>query len=487
MLPESLSTTPEKPRTNETVLSSTEVQGHFEQLKAAYQRETFPSYETRRNLLDRLLTTCLQRRDDIAAAASKDWGHRCQVDTLLGDVFPTLNSIRYARSHLRSWMRPERRSTGLVFLPGQNRVRYQPLGVVGIIAPWNYPFQLCVEPLVYAIAAGNRVMVKPSEITPHTAALLSDLLGEALGPEWVRVVQGDASTAQAFTALPFDHLLFTGSPRVGKLVMRAAAENLVPVTLELGGKSPALVHPDYPLDKAAASIATGKCFNSGQTCVAPDYVLVQRDQLQALADAIAHCVRRRYPTITDNPDYSAIATDGHFTRLRHLLDDAAKAGATVVELKADGEEPGQQRKIAPTLVTGVTPEMAIMQDEIFGPILPLVPYDSVEEAIAFINARPRPLAFYYFDHSGTRVDMVLKQTISGSAAINECLLQFAQDDIPFGGVGTSGMGAYHGQEGFATFSHKRGVFHQSRMNMMHLQEPPYGSRMERLLKFLLGA
>lgn len=467
--------------------SPAEVTAAYRCLRAGYEGERFPSYDVRRQLLDRLLEVTLKYKEEVAEAASADWGYRCRIDSMLGDVFPTVSSIRYARSHLRSWMKPSRRSTSIVFRPGHNRVMYQPLGVVGIVAPWNYPFQLCMEPLVFAIAAGNRAIIKPSEFTPRTGELVKKMLAEVCDESWVSVVTGGADTAQAFTALPLDHILFTGSTRVGKMVMKAAAENLTPVTLELGGKSPVLVHPDYSTQKVAARLVAGKFFNSGQTCIAPDYLLVQRERMQEMVDALKAEIAARFPTIFDNPDYSSIVNSDHYGRIQGLVNSAVDGGATCIEVKADGEaRPAGSNKMPPTLLTHVTDDMAVMQEEIFGPVLPIVAYDTLEDGIAYINKRPRPLAFYYFDGDSARAQQVLRSTISGSACVNECLLQYAQDDIPFGGVGASGMGAYHGPEGFETFSHKRGVFHQSKINFMSAQAPPYGSRMEQLLKFLIG-
>lgn len=466
--------------------TSGELSAAFAQLRDAYQKASYPSYGERRALLDGLLEASLRHKDEIAEAASQDWGYRCRVDSLLGDVFPTVQAIKFVRSELKNWMKPQRRPTSYLYRPAYNRVHLQPLGVVGIIGPWNYPFQLCMEPLVYAIAAGNRVMVKPSEFTPHSAALLKRILSDVLGPRFAYVAEGGVEVAEAFTELPFDHLLFTGSTRVGKIVAKAAAERLVPVTLELGGKSPVLVHPDYPLQRAADSIAGSKCFNAGQTCIAPDYVLTRSDQIEPLAAELRKAIARRYPKIGDNVDYSAIANDGHYQRLRGLVESAVAAGATAIEIKGAEEilEPAS-RKLPPTLLTNVTDEMSVMQEEIFGPVLPLVPYERLDQALAYINQRPRPLAFYYFDQDNDRVQHVLRSTLSGGACVNECLLHFAQDHIPFGGVGPSGMGAYHGREGFETFSHKRGVFYQSRFNLTWLQAPPFGARMDRLLNMLL--
>jgi coniferyl-aldehyde dehydrogenase len=382
-------------------------------------------------------------------------------------------------------MKPRRRSIHLMFQPASGRIVYQPLGVVGIISPWNYPVQLTLAPLSGALAAGNRVMIKPSEITPRTSALLERVIGEVFDPSEVAVVQGGADVAKAFSRQKFDHLLFTGSTAVGRVVMQAAAENLVPVTLELGGKSPALVAPDYPIEKAAERIAVGKLFNAGQTCIAPDYVLVPRESETAFIAAFREAVARLYPSLAANPDYTAIIDERHCERIRHLIADARERGAAIHEINPASETFDEaSRKIAPVIMTHVPEHAAAMQEEIFGPVLPVMPYDDIEAAYGFIGTRPHPLALYLFSHDRRVVERTLEQTASGGVAINDTLLHCVQEDLPFGGVGPSGMGAYHGEAGFRTFSHARSVFHQARFNGAGVTIPPYGSRMNRLLSLL---
>ncbi|WP_114394916.1 coniferyl aldehyde dehydrogenase [Oleisolibacter albus] len=425
-------------------------------------------------------------QEALVDAVRQDFGHRSSHETKLADLFPVLAGIRHARRHFRRWMRPRRRPIDLLFRPGRGRVLYQPLGVVGIVSPWNYPVQLALAPLTAAIAAGNRVLLKPSELTPRTADVLERLLAEVFEPAEVAVIQGGADVAQAFVRLPFDHLLFTGSTSVGRQVMRAAADNLVPVTLELGGKSPALIAPDYPLDRAAASIAAGKLFNAGQTCIAPDYVLVPRGREQAFVAAFRSAATRLYPTLAGNPDYSAIISDRHMQRLRHLLDDAAGKGATLHVITPDGDLPDPaRRRMAPTLLTDVPETAAIRSEEIFGPLLPVLAYDGLEQAWQAINSGPRPLALYVFSDDAGTVERTLERTISGGVTVNDTLLHCVQEELPFGGVGASGMGAYHGEAGFRSFSHAKSVFLQSRVNGAWLSRPPYGPRMDRLLSFLL--
>jgi acyl-CoA reductase-like NAD-dependent aldehyde dehydrogenase len=380
-------------------------------------------------------------------------------------------------------MKPERRPISMMFRPGRGRVHYQALGLVGIISPWNYPVQLTLLPLIGAIAAGNRVMVKPSELTPETSSLLASLLGEVFSPDEVAVVQGGPEVARAFSRLKFDHLLFTGSTTVGREVMKAAAERLVPVTLELGGKTPAIVGPDYPLAKAAERIAVGKLFNAGQTCIAPDYVLVHAPQEAAFADAFAAAALRLYPTFEGNPDYSAIISERHRERLLGIVEDARRRGGRVRSV--DGEARPGARTLAPVILTGLPEEAAALRDEIFGPILPIVPYATLDDAYAYINARPRPLALYLFSDDRQTVARTLDRTVSGGVTVNDTLLHCVQEELPFGGVGDSGMGAYHGEAGFRTFSHAKAVFHQSRFNGGALTRPPYGRRVERLLQWVL--
>ncbi|MCA9516134.1 MAG: aldehyde dehydrogenase family protein, partial [Myxococcales bacterium] len=356
-----------------------------------------------------------------------------------------------------------------------------------VIAPWNYPVQLALTPLSAAIAAGNRVLVKPSEVTPRTSEVLAELVAELFSPRVAAVVTGDREVGVAFAKLPFDHLLFTGSTEVGRHIMKAAAKNLTPVTLELGGKSPTIIHRDFPVDDAMERVVCGKLLNAGQTCIAPDYVLVARDRVDAFVDSFRRTTGRCYPSLADNPDYTSIVSDSHYERLEVYLADATEKGATVIEVNPAGEtfdEAG--RKLAPMLVTGVSDEMKVMQEEIFGPILPIVPYDTLEDAIAFVNERPRPLALYYFDRDKDRARKVLEETVSGGACVNDVMLHIAQDDMPFGGVGPSGMGAYHGREGFETFSHRKAVFKQARFNLTSLLAPPYGKKIDTLLDFMIG-
>src|ERR1019366_4375521 len=354
--------------------------------------------------------------------------------------------------------------------------RPQPVGVVGIISPWNYPVQLALAPLVQVIAAGNRAMLKPSELVPETAALLHDLIAETFPEDQVTVITGGPEVGEEFSHLAFDHLVFTGSTRVGKAVMKAASENLVPVTLELGGKSPTIVAKDFNVKTAAERIIAGKLFNAGQTCIAPDYVMVPAGSRDAFVEACKDAVAKMYPTLLANPDYTSIVNDKHFARVTSYVEDAKTRGARVVEMNPASETldaASGKRKLAPTLVLDPTDEMMVMQEEIFGPVLPVVTYQSLDEAIDYVNDHPRPLALYFFSHDKQATDRVLNETISGGVTVNETMLHVAQDDLPFGGIGPSGMGAYHAHEGFESFSKNKPVFRQARVNTTGLLRPPY--------------
>ena len=454
-------------------------------LRRAAEAERFPSLSRRRDWLNALEQLIQHHRPTLIAAINEDFGQRSSVETRLGELFPSLEELRSARRQLARWMRPQRRGVSVWFRPARNRVLPQPLGVVGIVVPWNYPLFLALGPLVAALAAGNRVMIKMSELTPATGELLAQLVARHFEPGLISVVNGGPELAQAFTRLPFDHLLFTGSTAVGRHVMRAAADNLTPVTLELGGKSPVIVARDADFVRAAESIVAGKLFNAGQTCVAPDYVLVNakdRDRLLSLLDAVA---TRAYPTLAHNPDYSSIINQRHYQRLQQWLDEAAAAGAEVRQINPAGEDLSAVRKLPLTLVLDCPANCILMQEEIFGPILPIISYDRFDDAIAHVNAHPRPLALYLFDRDPVRIDKVLHQTISGGVCINETILHVVQDDMPFGGVGASGMGHYHGVEGFLTFSKLKPVFEQSRWSGSWMTRAPYGRTVEWLLKLML--
>jgi len=453
-------------------------------LRAA-QAARVPSRAQRRDDLQRLRAAFKAGLPAMCEAISADFGHRSGHETLLSDGMTVLREIDDMLRHLRRWMRPRRAPLDWLFLPGRSQIRVQPLGVVGVISPWNYPVNLALMPLATAIAAGNHVYLKPSEHTPRTSQWLADLLASVFPDTRVAVALGGADVAGAFAALPFDHLFFTGSTSVGRKVMAAAAPNLTPVTLELGGKSPCIIAPGYPLATAAARIAAGKWLNAGQTCIAPDYLLVQDGEREALVAALQAEVGGRYARIDGNPDYTSIVNEAQYRRLRGYLDEARALGCRIVELApADPARAETERRIPPTLVIDPPDDSRLMREEIFGPILPIRTVANVDAAIAYINARDRPLALYHFDHDRRRIEHVLEATVAGGVCINDTVLHIAQDGLPFGGVGASGMGHYHGLHGFLTFSKQKPVFRQARLSAMAFFKPPYGRFASFLVKLL---
>ncbi|MBS0556253.1 MAG: coniferyl aldehyde dehydrogenase [Proteobacteria bacterium] len=464
----------------DTQTSPTELNTLLARLRAAQQRSV-PTYRQRMDDLKRLRAAFKARSENFASAMSADFGRRSRHESLLSDVFTVLGEIDHTRSHLRGWMRGKRRLADWLFWPATTEIRYQPLGVVGIISPWNYPVNLALMPLIAAIAAGNHVMLKPSEHTPRTSELLKKLLDEVFPADRVATILGGPEVAAAFAALPLDHLFFTGSTAVGRKVMAAAAPNLTPVTLELGGKSPVILAPDYPIAAAVDRIAAGKFLNAGQTCIAPDYVLLPKSSIPEFVEEMQKYIKQHYGDVAANPDYSSIVNAGQYARLKGYLDQAQAAGAKVVEL-ASGD--AGQRVLPPTLVLDARADLALMQDEIFGPILPLVGVDSVDAAIDYVNARPRPLALYHFDHDRARTRRVLDRTVAGGVSVNDTVMHIAQSRLPFGGVGPSGMGHYHSREGFLAFSKAKPVLYQARLSGMSLMRPPYGKLANFILKFL---
>jgi coniferyl-aldehyde dehydrogenase len=458
----------------------------FAALQAAYRADPHPDWQTRERWLRRLAEMLRAQQSALAEAVSLDFGQRSLVETRLAELFPALAGIRHARKHLKRWMKPEKRHTSIWFRPANNYVLPQPLGVVGVVVPWNYPLYLALGPLIAALAAGNRVLIKMSELSPHTGALLGPLLEQALGSDVVRVFNGPVELAQHFSRLPFDHLLFTGSTAVGHKVMAAAAEHLTPVTLELGGKSPVIIAADADLARAARAIVGGKMLNAGQTCVAPDYVLLPRGQRAALVSALTREATRAYPELTDNPDLTSIINAQHYQRLQDWCAEARAAGATLQAVNPRGEDPSAVRKLPLTLVWDCPESCTLMQQEIFGPILPLIEVDDLAAAIDYVNRRPRPLALYLMSEDAAVIEQVLQQTVSGGVALNETVMHVAQDDLPFGGVGASGMGHYHAHEGFLTFSKLKPVFRQHRINGRWLLLPPYGWLARGLLRLMMG-
>jgi acyl-CoA reductase-like NAD-dependent aldehyde dehydrogenase len=456
-------------------------------MKEAHLRDGALPYEERIRNLEKLERLLIKNRELIAETMSADFRHRSRLESIQADIFVPVMGIRYIKEHLRDWMRRDPREVSILFFPGRAEVHYEPLGVVGIMAPWNYPVQLVAAPLAGALAAGNRALIKPSELTPRTSDLLAKLLGETFPADLVRVVNGGLDVAGQFSRLPFDHLVFTGSTRVGKIVMAAAAENLVPLTLELGGKSPTIIGPSAPLGEAATRIMSGKLRNAGQTCIAPDYALVHRSKVDAFVAACQSAAATMYPTLNQNPDYTSIVNDAQLRRLEGYLREAEAGGARVLRINPANETLDASRgRFAPALVLDAKDDMAVMQEEIFGPILPVVPYDSIDEAIAYVNARPKPLALYCFERNDAFIERVLERTSAGGVTVNDTILHVVQEDMPFGGVGASGMGHYHGHEGFLQLSKVKPIFHQSRFAGTSLFNPPYGRFIETMLKLILG-
>jgi len=448
----------------------------------AFNRAPYPSLQDRRARLRTLEDMIRRHQSAFCAAIEADFGQRPHHETELLEIAPLIGAIRHARRHLGRWMKPERRASAPEFLQLRNRVARQPLGVVGIMAPWNYPLYLCFAPLIDVLAAGNRAMIKPSEQTPRTSAAIAEAIGAAFTSDEVCVVNGGPEVAAQFAALPFDHLVFTGSTAVARKVMAAAAANLTPLTLELGGKSPAIVAQDYPLDKAAKAIAFGKLMNAGQTCIAPDYVLVPRGRMRPLAEALLAQAQTQYPAATGARDFTSIMGRAAFQRLQAMLIECRTHGAEI--LSHDAALPGAGLRLAPTLVLDPPHDSRVLQDEIFGPILPLVPYDRLSDALAFINARPRPLALYAFSHDPATRREILERTHSGNVTLNGTLLHVAQNDLPFGGIGDSGTGSYHGRDGFRRFSHTRGIAQVRLFDPVRLIAPPWG-RLAAIVKRLM--
>jgi len=456
--------------------------------RAAQLRDGAPSAATRIDRLNRCIALLVDHRGEIEAALNADFGARSSYTTAFADVAGSIGPLKYSRDHVARWMRSERRSPTpriLSLFGARAEVRHQPKGVVGVISPWNFPVNLTFAPLAGVLAAGNRAMIKPSEVTPATSELLQKMFAKAFDQEEIAVVTGGPEVGQAFSGLAFDHMIFTGATSIGRHVMRAAAENLVPVTLELGGKSPVVIGRSANMTTAAARIMSGKTLNAGQICLAPDYVLAPADQIGGFVEAAKSAVGHMFPTIRDNPDYTAVVADRHYARLTGYVDDARAKGAEIVEINPAGEDLRQQphRRIAPTLILNPTDDMKVMQEEIFGPLLPVKAYRKLDEAIDYINAHDRPLGLYYFGADKDERDRVLDRTTSGGVSVNDVVMHVAQEELPFGGIGPAGMGAYHGYDGFREFSHRKSVFHQMKKDIgpLRMLRPPYGAGLARYL------
>ena len=449
--------------------------------RAAFMAELPVPIAARKDRLTRAAAMITDHADKFCDALSEDFGNRSREQSMLTDIAASVASIRHAIKHLDQWTRPERRQVQfpLGLLGASARVEFQPKGVVGVIAPWNFPVQLVMGPLANIFAAGNRALVKTSEFTPATAALFEAIVGDYFAADELRFVSGGPEVGKAFAELPFDHLIFTGATGIGRHILHAAADNLTPVTLELGGKSPVLVGKSADLKQATERVAIGKMLNAGQICLAPDYMLVPADSERAVVDGLKAAASAMYPSVLANPDYTAIVNDRHFQRLSDWLDDARAKGATVETVNPANEDfaSSNARKMPLHIVTDVTDDMTLMQEEIFGPILPVRRYDGgIDSAIAEVNRRDRPLGLYYFGTDADERRRVLDRTISGGVTVNDVVFHVSMEDLPFGGIGPSGMGTYHGHDGFKTFSHAKAIYTQAKLDVAKLAglKPPYG-------------
>ena len=457
------------------------MQHTLEKQKIQSRRQIYPSLSMRIDRLDRMLDMMLEYQTQIPEALSEDFGHRPEMLTKFAELAATFDSIHFIKKNLKSWMKPERRKATPPFnlFGAKAYIQYQPVGVVGIISPWNYPFNLTFGPLAVVLAAGNRAMIKPSEYTPRSSSLMKSMINKYFDADEVEVFPGDASVGQEFSSLHFDHLLFTGSTSVAKKVMEAASKNLVPVTLELGGKSPAIIGESADLKKASDRIWNGKLMNAGQTCIAPDYVYVKEEALGDWMEATNNSISLMYPSIFDNDDYTSVVNEGHYARLDGYIEDAKNKGADVIEINPANESEKSHNKMMPTIVLNATDDMLVMQEEIFGPIMPVKTYNQIDEVVDYINLHERPLGLYYFGNKKSEEEFVMSNTVSGGAALNDVIFQFIQDDLPFGGIGPSGMGNYHGIEGFKTFSHARGVYKQTSFEtVLKLMRPPFSKLLD---------
>ncbi len=458
--------------------------------KAANIGEGAPSLETRIGRLDRAIGVLIKNETAIVNALTQDFGSRAPAVSGITDIGASLGPLKHAKAHLKAWIKPEKRKTTpalLGLLGAKAEVQFQPKGVIGIISPWNFPVNLTFAPLAGVLAAGNRAMIKPSEFTPATSDLMKQMFSEAFDEDEIAVFPGGPEVGQAFSALAFDHLVFTGATSIARQVMKAASTNLVPLTLELGGKSPVILGRSADYATSAARIMAGKTMNAGQICLAPDYLLAPADQLETFVKAATAAVHAMFPTIKDNPDYTAGIAERHFERIKGYVDDARAKGAEIIEINPAAEDFSQQehRKIPPTLIINPTEEMQVMQEEIFGPLLPVLTYKNVDEAIAYVNAHDRPLGLYYFGADAAEEAKVLSQTTSGGVTVNDVIFHIAMEDLPFGGVGPSGMGSYHGVDGFREFSHRKSIYRQLKKDLgpMKALRPPYGAGVK---KFLAG-
>ena len=460
----------------------------LEKQKKAHLREGPLSVETRKEWIDRCIALLIKYQNEIAEAISEDFGHRSTESSLLADVAGSIGSLKSAKENIKKWVKPEKRKVTpsiLGLLGAKLRLEYQPLGTVGVISPWNFPVTLTFGPLGSIFAAGNRAMIKPSEFTPKTSELMKKMFEEAFSEEEVAVFTGGPDLGEAFSSLPFDHLLFTGATSIAKHVMRAASENLVPVTLELGGKSPVIISKKSNFEVSVNRVMAGKTMNAGQICLAPDYVFIPKDKKEDFISQSKKVVTDMYPSLKDNPDYTSVINQKHYDRLQGYVEEAKEKGFEVIEINPSNEDFSQQahHKIPPTLIVDPDDSLSVMKEEIFGPILSVKTYESIEDTVDYINSKDRPLGLYYFGDDKEEMQNVLENTTSGGVTINDVVFHVGQDNAPFGGVGPSGTGSYHGVEGFKNFSHTKTIYTQSKFDgLFGLFRPPFGSKAKSAIK-----
>ena len=459
-----------------------DMQAQFSRLQKLSRTQPINDWATRETQLDNLEVMLSDNQELLAKAISADFGYRSESETQFAELFPSFTGISYAKKHGKRWMKAQRASISALYMPAHNEIQPQPLGVVGIMVPWNYPLFLAIGPMIDALTAGNRIMIKMSEAAPQFAQTFAETISRYFSPDMVCVVIGEVDIAAAFSELPFDHLLYTGSTAVGKKVMAAAAPNLTPVTLELGGKSPVIILEGANLENAVNRVMMGKTLNAGQTCIAPDYVLIQRQYHEEFVRLAREWMEKHYPNIEDNPDYSRIINGEQFKRVKGYLDDLS--GERIYKL-TDATSNIETRLMPPVIVSEPAADSDLMQNEIFAPILPLIHYETLDEAITFINERPRPLALYVFGDNNRDIDKVRTNTVSGGLCINEVIIHVAQHDLPFGGVGDSGTGSYHGKAGFERLSHMKPIFVQSKLNGLNILLPPYGGLFKKAMAMFL--
>ncbi|WP_095011110.1 coniferyl aldehyde dehydrogenase [Tsuneonella mangrovi] len=468
-----------------------ELEAMLEKQRSAFTASRPEQLSARKDRIERAMALLKDHGEELCRAMNVDFGNRSPMQSMITDIAGTVNFGKYCLKNMDKWSRPEKRKVTfpLGLLGAKAEVRYEPKGVIGILAPWNFPVNLSFNPLMQAFAAGNRAMIKPSEFTERTSDLMAELVAKYFDPSECVVVTGGPEVAHAFSSLPFDHLVFTGSTATGRKVMEAAAKNLVPVTLELGGKSPVFLGRSADIAKAGERIALGKMMNAGQICLAPDYMYVPEDMEEGAVAAVQLGVHNMYPKLRDNEDYASIVSDRHFERLQGLVADAKDKGAEVIEVNPGDEDFSATniRKMPLTILRNVTDDMAAMQEEIFGPVLPVKTYKQVTEAIDYVNEHDRPLGLYYFGEDAGEREQVLTRTISGGVTVNDVIFHVSMDDLPFGGVGPSGIGSYHGVEGFREFSHARSVYTQPKIDIAKLGgfKPPYGAATEKAVKTMM--